>query len=279
MRPPKLTLHQVPPKSAIVTPSMGHPIFQDILIIFVLAIPVVLLVHLLRLPSVLGFLATGALIGPFGIGLIQNRHDIDILAELGVALLLFSVGLEFSFETLRKLKHYSFIGGLLQIGGTIVAGFLLGDLLGWDHYRSLYFGCVLSLSSTALVLSSLYAHKMFDSLAGQLSTAILILQDLALIPMIVILPLFAATGAVPRAIGPLLGEAAQSLLILLLVTLAGRLLANKILHQIFSARSRELFVITLLVLVLGMAWITHNLGFFTGDRRLSGWTDDRRHGL
>lgn len=240
---------------------MGHAIFQDILIIFILAIPVVLFVHFIRLPSIIGFLATGAIVGPYGVGFIQNRAEIDVLAELGVTLLLFTVGMEFSFSALKKLKQKSFLAAVLQMGGTILVGMALGRLLGWSPYSGLYFGCVLALSSTAIVISTLYYQKMIDSLAGQLSTAILILQDLALIPMIIILPLFAMTQTMPAETGTLLREAGQSFVVIVVVAILGRLLAAKILHQIFRSRSRELFVVTIIVIALGMAWFTHILGF------------------
>ncbi len=239
---------------------MAHPIFYDILLIFLLAIPVVLLGHLFRLPSIIGFLATGALIGPYGIGLIHDSHQINILAEVGVTLLLFTVGLEFSLVTLKKLKYQSLFGALLQIGGTFLVGALIGQLLNWSLYQSVYFGCLLTLSSTALVIGIMLHHKMLDSVSGQLSTSYLIMQDLALIPMIIILPIFALTRAVAVEWTPLLSEAGQALFVILLIAILGRILAQKILHVIFRSRSRELFIVTIVVIALGMAWLTHMLG-------------------
>ncbi len=240
---------------------MGHAIFQDILIIFVLAIPVVMLIHLLRLPSIIGFLTTGAIIGPYGIGLIHDGAQIDVLAELGVTLLLFVVGLEFSFTSLQKLKSQSLLGGFLQVAGTFIIGVLIGKALGWNHYRVLYFGCVLALSSTALVINSLYHNKMLDSLSGQLSTAILIFQDLVFFPMIILLPMLAVEQSAPTEMMTLLKDAGQSLILIIIVTIFGRLLAKRILYQIFRARSRELLVITIMAVALGMAWLTYRLGF------------------
>jgi len=173
---------------------MGELILQDILIIFVFSIPVVILFQQLRLPSILGFLVTGALIGPEGIAMIPEKERIDILAELGVALLLFSVGLEFSFEGFARMRSKSLSSGILQIALTICVGMLIGMLLGWSRYWGIYFGCLMSLSSTAVVISTLYDRRMLDSIPGQLSTFILIMQDMALIPMMVLLPLVGQQG-------------------------------------------------------------------------------------
>lgn len=240
---------------------MGHLIFQDILIIFAVSVPVVILFQQLKLPSLLGFLMTGALIGPEGIGWIQDQAQIETLAELGVALLLFSVGLEFSLASFVQLRRRSFTAGLLQIALTITAGTLIGQyLFGWTAYRGLYFGCLLSLSSTAVVLTTLYDRRMIDSIPGRLSTAILILQDLALIPMIVLLPLLRGEGDIVAIWHGIVVEAGQPILILAGVFVVGRFLASRILRQITRGRSRELFVITVSAIGLGMAWLTFQLG-------------------
>ena len=230
---------------------MGHFIFQDLLIIFAVAVPIGVFFRKIGLPTMIGFLVTGALIGPFGLGLIHEKAQIDILAEIGVTLLLFSVGLEFSFENLGELKKQGIWGGLLQISGTILAGALIGWLLGWGLYRSLYFGCLLSLSSTAIVISSLFERKLLFSLPGRLSTTILILQDLALIPMIVLLT------AAWQNVGAELGKAA---VFFLSVWLFSRFLFSPILLQVSRAKSRELFVITVILTALGMSWISYQLG-------------------
>ena len=107
---------------------MGHFILTDILIIFLSSIPIVIFLGMLKLPPILGFLATGALLGPQGFGLIHDKAQIDLLAEIGVTLLLFSVGLEFSLEGFDRIKKQSLMGGLLQILGTIAAGLLLATI-------------------------------------------------------------------------------------------------------------------------------------------------------
>lgn len=239
---------------------MGTKILQDILIIFFLSIPLVLILRRLHLPSILGFLLTGALIGPEGIGIIHDKAQVDILAELGVTLLLFSVGLEFSFETFAKVKKQGITGGVLQISLTILAGLGIGFIQWGSIYRGLFFGCIIALSSTAVVFTSLYHQKMLDSVAGRLSTVILILQDLALIPMLVLLPWMAHLSKKTDLLAQLGWEGAKVIFLIAGVTLAIKFLAAPLFALLSRSKSRELFLIAVIALALGMAWLTNALG-------------------
>lgn len=239
---------------------MGNLILQDILIIFLAAIPFIVLLHYLRLPPLIGFILTGALIGPSGLGLIEDPKRIEILAEIGVTLLLFSIGLEFSLASFAKLKHYVLKGGILQILGCIAAGMLIGRLLGWPTYQGLYFGCVMALSSTAVVLSSLVSHRYHESIQGKISTGILILQDLAVIPMIVFLPTFGGEVSGATAGISLAWNLGRVLLLFGLTALFSRYLSARILKAVSRTMSRELFLITVICFALGMAWTTNQMG-------------------
>lgn len=255
---------------------MGHLIFKDILIIFTISIPIVILFRGLGLLPMLGFLVTGALIGPSGIGLIQDKQQIDILAELGVTLLLFSVGLEFSLSALTKMKYQTIGSGLLQIAMTIGAGLIIGHILGWTPYRGFYLGCLLSLSSTAIVLNVFYEHRLIDSLAGQVSTAILIMQDLALIPMMILLHVPGKVASMSSPWHHLLTDSTKAIFLIALVFLFTRFIADRLLRLISRTGSRELFVITVIVIALGMAWLTNwmelsfALGAFLGGLMIGG---------
>jgi len=255
---------------------MENWILKDILIIFVLSIPLVLALQKLKLPPMVGFLICGALIGPHGLGWITNQQEIDILAEIGVALLLFSVGMEFSIKDNVEMRKHSLLSGFFQITLTVLAGLAIGKFLGWSTYRGLYFGCILSLSSTAVVMTTLFDHRMMDSIPGRFSTIILILQDLALIPMMILLQWWGAqesgatwqTGAI---------EAAKVLMLLLFVLLFTRSFANWVFRHILSSRSREVFIITVITLALGLSWLTQHMGLsfalgaFFGRRHY--WSD------
>src|SRR3989338_6826859 len=118
---------------------MGELILRDILLIFLVTVPVVLLLRLAHLPPIVGFILTGAIIGPSGLGLIHDHDRIRLLSEIGVTLLLFSIGLEFSFENFSKYKNYVLKGGFLQIVLCLVAGVVIGKILDWPLRQGLYF--------------------------------------------------------------------------------------------------------------------------------------------
>ena len=239
---------------------MGNLILQDILLIFLAAIPFIIALHYLRLPALIGFILTGALIGPSGLRLIEDPKRIEILAEIGVTLLLFSIGLEFSLASFTKFKSYVLKGGTVQIAGCIATGMLIGRLMNWPAYQGLYFGCVMALSSTAVVLTSLVTQRYHESLQGRIATGILILQDLAVIPMIVFLPTFGGKISGATAGISLLWNLGQVLLLLGFTYLFTRYLSSRILKTVSRTMSRELFLITVICFALGMAWVTNQMG-------------------
>ncbi len=239
---------------------MGQLILIDILIIFTLSVPLILLLNKLKVPTILGFLLTGALIGPEGLGWIADSDQINILAEIGVALLLFSVGLEFSFGNLR-VQWKSLTSGSLQITLTFMAGVGIGHLLGWNWIQGIYFGCILALSSTAVVMTTLSDQHSIDSLPGRYSTTILILQDLALIPMLVLLHFLGLQESAGHLAGNgVMLNIGQAVLFLLFVFVAIRYLGPWFFGHILRTGRREIFTISIIVIALGLAWMTHRLG-------------------
>lgn len=238
---------------------MGNRFLFDILIIFVVAVPVVLLAHRLRFPSIVGFLITGFLIGPHFLGFIQDIEEIRVLAEVGAALLLFSIGLEFSFDRLRGWGRQLFGIGTLQVVITAAVGAGAGMAMGWSLRESFFLGAAIALSSTAIVLAILSQKRWFDAPAGRIVTGILILQDLAVIPMMVGLK-FAALPPGTAGEG-LVFEAALRFL-----ALAGglfvlyRWLLEPFLHYIAGPRSKELFVVVVIGLAVGASYVTERMG-------------------
>ncbi len=239
---------------------MGELILNDILIIVIVAIPIVLIAHRLNLPPIVGFLLTGIIIGPEGIGFIKEVQRIELLAEVGVAFLLFHVGLEFSVSNLRGLKRIALGGGLVQVLLTIIAGTFFGLVLGWHLERSIFFGCAASLSSTAITLSFLSHRRRLDSPAGRITTGILILQDLAIVPMLVFLPLIAATDLSQEFNWTLLVPFLKLLLVFGVLWFVYYYVLEVLLHQVAYVGSKELFVIILVGMAIGFAWFTQHLG-------------------
>lgn len=239
---------------------MGQAILRDILIIFAVAVPVVLIAHRLRFPSIVGFLITGLFIGPNALGFIPDVEEIRLLAEVGVALLLFSIGLEFSFDRLRGWGRQIVGMGALQVILTVAIGFAGGLAMGWGVAESAFLGCAIALSSTAIVLAVLSHRRWFDAPAGRIATGILILQDLAVIPMMVLLKLAFFPGAATE--GPRFVAAAALKLALLAAAIfvLYRWLLQPLLHSLARPRSKELFVVIVIGLAIGAGYATERLG-------------------
>jgi len=238
---------------------MGIPLLADIVIIFGMSIGVLFVCSRLRIPSIVGFLLTGVLAGPYGLGVIKAVHEVEVLAEIGVVLLLFTIGMEFSLEGLVRIRKSALLGGSLQVGLTILATSVLVHMqIGRTVRESLFIGFLVSLSSTAIVLKVLQERAEIDSPHGRTSLAILIFQDLIVIPMMLFTPLLAGTeGEISRSLLLLL---AKGIGIILLVVVSARWLVPPVLYQIARTRSRELFLLSVVVLCFAIAWFTSSLG-------------------
>ncbi len=238
---------------------MGDAILRDILIIFLVSVPVVLLAHRLNFPSIVGFLVTGMLIGPQALKFIPDVAEIQLLAEVGVALLLFSIGLEFSFERLKGWGVAVIGMGSVQVLVTIAAGAAVGWVVGWTGVEGAFMGCAIALSSTAIVMAILSQKRWFDAPAGRIVIGILIFQDLAVIPMIVALQFF--TGSAGSDPLYALGYAALNLAGLALAFwLLSRWVLTPLLHHIALPRSKELFVVVVVGLAIGASYVTKHIG-------------------
>lgn len=240
---------------------MAHLLFQDILIIFLLSVPTVLLLKRFHLPVTIGFMLVGALIGPHGLKLIHESEQINMLAEVGLALLLFSVGMEFSLHHFAQIKKRALTASTLQIIITIAAGWLVGFLLGWSTPLGITFGSVLALSSTAVVLTVMHQQKMTESLSGQVSTVMLLVQDLAFIPIVIFLPLLGVMSVQSETtFGPMLLEKGKALLVLAAITIVGIKLIKPFLRIVSHWGQRDLFTIVIILIGLGMSWVANQLG-------------------
>ncbi|MBW2466792.1 MAG: cation:proton antiporter [Deltaproteobacteria bacterium] len=241
-------------------------ILQDIAIIFGLAIIVLQACHKIRLPAIIGFLVTGALVGPHGLHLVKSVHEVELLAEIGVVLLLFTIGLEFSLKDLFRLKRQVLIGGSLQVFLTIVVTAAIFTY-GYDLQvnRAIFIGFLIALSSTAIVLRLYQERAELESLHGETVLAILIFQDFIVVLLMLLTPFLAITGSEDFTIG-------KSLLFLLLKTLtifgavlfAARYLVPHALFLVAKTRSRELFLLTIVAICLITAWLTSYVGLSLG---------------
>jgi CPA2 family monovalent cation:H+ antiporter-2 len=237
---------------------MELTILKDITIIFGLSILVLFIFHRLRLPAIVAFLLTGILVGPHGLHFIKSVHEVEILAEIGVMLLLFTIGIEFSLKKLMQIKKTVLLGGSLQLGLTIAAGLLWSLQTGLPVRESIFMGFLIALSSTAIVLRLLQERAEVDSPHGRTALGILIFQDIAIVPMMLIIPLLAGTSE--DFGGSLLILLAKGLGIILLVIASAKWIVPNMLFQITRTRSRELFLITIFVICLATVWLTSSAG-------------------
>lgn len=233
-------------------------LLKDFLLIFGLATGVLLLCHRLHLVSMLGFLATGILVGPNGFGLISATHEVEVLAEVGVVLLLFTIGIEFSMESLLRIKKYVIFAGALQVLITILISFVILRQFGLAIGQSVFIGFLVSLSSTAIVLRLFQQRAEVESLQGQLSLGILIFQDIIVIPMMLLTPLLA--GMTGQGHEPVIQLILKAILLILLALVGTKWIVPQMLYLIARTRSRELFMLSILVMCFAVAFLSHSLG-------------------
>jgi len=237
---------------------MEIKILNDIIVIFGLAILVLYLFNRLRIPAILGFFVTGAVAGPYGLQLVKNIHEVEVLAEIGVILLLFSIGIEFSLEQLEKIKRLVLLGGGLQVGFTIILTGLLGSIFGLPWGQSFFMGFLTALSSTAIVLKILQNNAEVNTPHGNNVLGMLIFQDIIIVPMLLLLPLLAGTSSnILADIGILL---IKGVIVILLAIIAAKWIVPFILHNSAKSKNSELFLLSIMAICLTVAWLTSQAG-------------------
>ncbi len=217
---------------------------------------VVFLLHRIRVPSIVGFLLAGILLGPHALGFIQDINTIQTFAEIGVILLLFTIGLEFSLSRFLKMRMEVFgIGGLY-----VLITVLLTALLSYHWLQNLntaiFMGFLVALSSTAIVMKLLSDKGELDSFHGRISVGILIFQDLCVVLFMLLVPVMSGGGEA----SDLIFTFGKAIAIITIVLLSAKWIVPNLLHQIVHTRSRELFVITILILCFGIAFLTFEFG-------------------
>ena len=234
-------------------------LLKDILIIFVLSTIVVFVFYRLNIPAIIGFLITGIIAGPFGLGLVQSVHEVEILAEIGILLLLFTIGIEFSFQEILSLKRSVLIGGGFQVGLTILATLVLGILFFTSGFSDLiFFGFLITLSSTAIIIKVYTDRSELNTPHGRTALAILIFQDIIVVPMILFTPILAGESGNPISSILILFVKAAGIIVFVIVST--KYIVPNILYQITQTKSRELFLLTIFVICFGIVALTFWLG-------------------
>ncbi len=230
---------------------------KSLVIIFSASAIVVFLLNWLKIPSLVGFLIAGTLIGPYGIGFIKDVHSVEILAEIGVMLLLFTIGIEFSVAKLIKMKKTVLEGGGLQVSLTILLSTIAAYTLTRDINKSLFLGFLISLSSTAILFKLLAERGEIDTPHGRSMIGILIFQDICVVPLMLFTPILSGEKLNLIDIAIKMGKA---VFIIVIVILSARWIVPVILHNIVKTKSRELFITTIILLCLGIALLTSKFG-------------------
>lgn len=237
---------------------MDIPLLPDITVVFGLAVAVILVCHRLKIPALVGMLLTGVLCGPHGLGLVRSAHDVEILSEIGVILLLFTIGLELSLADLSRLRRPVFLGGAAQMLLTWLVFDGLATFAGLEPDTCVFVGMLAALSSTAIVLKTLQERTEMEAPHGRVSLGILIFQDLLAVPMMLFVPLLA--GKSFGFSSSVLLMAGKGALILTLLVVLSRKLMPPLMLSIVRTRSRELFLLTALGICMAVSLLTASLG-------------------
>ncbi len=233
-------------------------LLNEIIIIFALSILVLLVFHKFKVPTMVGLLFTGILAGPHGLGLIKATHQVETLAEIGIIFLLFTIGIHFSIKELGQLKRAAIVGGTLQMAFTVIVVALLAQSLGRPSREAIFLGCLLALSSTAIVLKLLEERAEMDTPHGRNAIAVLIFQDIIIFPIILFMPILA--GETPNFTETFLLLLLKAVVMVALVFISSQWIVPKILYQVVKTRSRELFALSIVMICFAVAWLTSYIG-------------------
>ncbi|HUT53889.1 MAG TPA: cation:proton antiporter [bacterium] len=232
-------------------------LLSDIIIILALSVLALLACSRLRVPSIIGLVIAGVVAGPRGAGLISSVHEVDTLAEIGVVLLLFTIGVEFSMRSLLKIRKLVVWGGGAQVLLTAAACYGLARLLGRPPAEAVFWGFLFAMSSTAVVLKTLQDRAELESPHGRAVLAVLIFQDLIVVPVILLIPFLAGKTGGHQSLFML---GAKVIMILALVIASAKWIVPYLLYQTARTRSREVFIITIILICLAAAWLTYSAG-------------------
>jgi K+:H+ antiporter len=232
-------------------------VLLDLTIVFAIAALVLYVSARVRVPTIVGLLISGFIAGPYGFRLVKATEEVELLAEIGILLLLFTIGMEFSLEKLLKTRKWIFAGGGMQVLFTTGLIFLVSRLFGMTWQQSIFTGFLFSLSSTAIVMHLLQEKGKMDSKYGSSALAILIFQDVIIIPMMLLVPYLSAAGG--HGLSGLL-DLGKGVLIVAVIIFLARTIVPGLLRKIVRTRNQELFLLAILVICFATALITYQLG-------------------
>lgn len=239
--------------------TVNFGILEEILLLLIVSVVAVSIFRRFKLPAILAYLFVGVVVGPNGLGWIVDVEDTRVLAEFGVVFLLFTVGLEFSFPQLMAMRRAVLGLGSAQVGLTTLVAGVAAWMMGMSASAAFVVGGVIAMSSTAIVIRQLTERLELGSRHGSLSVGVLLFQDVAVIPFLILIPALAGHGdnSVAQELAWTMGKGT---LVVVAMLAAGHWLLRPLFQEIASSRSSELFTLTALLLTLAAAWVTHFAG-------------------
>ncbi len=234
---------------------------RDLTLLFGVAVVVSYAFRMLRLSTLAGFLVAGTLIGPYGLGAISSVNDVERMAEIGVMLLLFTIGVEFSSEGLLRMKWLALAGGSLQMTLTTVFAALLLSPWVSSPREAIFAGILTALSSTVIALRLLNDRGQMSSPQGSAALAILIFQDIAVVPVMLFLPIL--TGLQAFDLFGVATTITASLAAVIVILVSAWFIAPRVIAATIASRSRDIFILSVIVIVLGAAYLTSRAGLST----------------
>ena len=237
---------------------MEFSLLKDIVIIFALSTFVNFLFTKIKVPTIIGYLLTGVITGPYFLGIVGSSHQIELMAEIGVVLLMFTIGLEFSINHLFKIRKIVFVGGFMQLILTAGITMLVARLYNMSWAGALFVGFLTALSSTAVVLKLMQERSEITSNYGRTVLGILIFQDIILIPLLLLTPMLG--GEVSDHSGQLLLLLGKTIFLVGLVYVGNRWLMPKLLQLVAHTKNQELFMMSIFVICLSVALLTSEMG-------------------
>lgn len=237
---------------------MEYPLLFELVVISALSIAVIFVCHKIKIPAIVGFLITGVLVGPNGLGLVGAVHEVELMSEIGIILLLFTIGLEMSVAHLMRMKRSVFIGGAFQVLLTVIAVWLIAGFLGFQTGSGIFMGFLAALSSTAIVLKIFQEKGEVYTPHGNISFSMLIFQDIIIVPMMLVLPFLAGHKEAASFSAIVLALKAGGFFLFFFIV--SKYVVPIVLNLVVKTRDKELFLLTTLSLCFAIALFTSKIG-------------------
>lgn len=234
-------------------------LLKDFIIVFLSSVILLVILSKLKIPSIIGFLLTGIILGQAGLGIVNANNEIEVLSEVGVMLLMFTIGLEFSLGKFKEMKREVLLFGGIQVFFTLILSIILAFFTSFTTAEKIFAGFLIPLSSTAIVLKIIQDRGSLHSPSGKIMIGVLLFQDLCVVPLIILTPILASLGNIDGLAISL--QLIKSFALIVIILAVSKYILPKIFDFVVSSKVNELFMVLVLGLCFGLALLTNHLGF------------------